>query len=200
MPPRIAPLEPPYSPAVDDALTRLMGGAPVEPLSLFRTIAHHEVLLGRFRQLGSSLLSFGTLDAAERETVIHRVTARAGAMYEWGVHAALFAPAAGFDDAWLERTVHGAPDDFADERQRLLVALADELHDTATVSDDLWAELQRNWPPDQLVELLCLAGFYRLVSYLVNALRLDPEPWARTAPPRAARTPAPAAGDPQAAA
>ena len=184
MPPRLAPLDPPYTPAVEDDLRRLMGDAPVDPINLSRTLAHHEQLLGRFRQIGSSLLSKGTLDDAERETVIHRVTARAGALYEWGVHATLFAPRAGFDDAWLHATVHGAPDDFEDERQRLLVALADELHDTATVSDELWAELERRWPPDQLVELLCLAGFYRLVAYLCNGLRLEPEPWARTAPPR----------------
>ena len=181
MPPRIAPLEPPYTPEVEDALKRLMGDAEVEPLRLFRTIAHHEVLLNRFRQIGSALLSFGTLEAIERETVIHRVTARAGAEYEWGVHAALFAPRVGLD---AERTWAGAAEDFDDERQRLLVRMADELHETATVSDDLYAELERRWPAQQIVELICLAGFYRLVSYLCNALRIEPEAWATRAPAR----------------
>jgi alkylhydroperoxidase family enzyme len=181
MPPRLAPLDPPYTQEVEDALKRLMGAAPVEPLNLFRTIAHHEALLQRFRQIGSSLLSFGTLEPIERETVIHRVTARAGALYEWGVHATLFAPQVGADDAWLTATRTGSPDDFADERQRLLVAMCDELHDTATVSDELYGELERHWPPAQIVELLCLAGFYRLVSYLCNALAIEPEGWARAA-------------------
>jgi alkylhydroperoxidase family enzyme len=181
---RIAPLEPPYAPGVDDALRRLMGGADVPALKLFRTIAHHPRLLDRFRQIGSSLLSFGTLDPIERETVIHRVTALAGATYEWGVHAAIFAPQVGADDAWLEATLDGGPGDFADERQRLLVRMSDELHDTATVSDELWAELAERWPEPQLVELLCLAGFYRLVSYLCNALRVEPEEWARQPAPR----------------
>jgi len=179
MPPRIAPIEPPSAPEVEDTLRRLMGAAAdLEPLALFRTIAHHEVLLERFRQIGSSLLSFGTLAPLERETVIHRVTARAGAAYEWGVHATVFAPQVGLDP---QATWDGAPEDFADERQRLLVRLADELHDTATVSDELWAQLEERWPSAQLVELLVLAGFYRLVSYLCNALRIEPEPWARAA-------------------
>ena len=172
--PRIAPLTPPYTPQVEDALKRLMGAAPVEPLNLFRTIGHHEVLLDRFRQIGSSLLSFGTLEPIERETVIHRVTARAGAFYEWGVHAAIFAPQVGADEAWLGRTVNGAPEDFDDERQRALVAMCDELHDTATLSDGAYAQLERFWPEAQIVELLCLAGFYRLVSYLCNGLRVEP--------------------------
>lgn len=65
-----------------------MGGADAEPLALFRTIAHHPELLDRFRQIGSTLLSFGRLAADERETMIQRTTARCGASYEWGVHAA----------------------------------------------------------------------------------------------------------------
>jgi alkylhydroperoxidase family enzyme len=186
MPARIAPLDPPYSPEIDDTLKRLMGAAAdVEPLRLFRTLAHHEVLLNRFRQIGSALLSFGTLDAADRETVIHRVTARAGAEYEWGVHAALFAPQAGVD---AQKLWEGAPEDFDDDKQRLLVAMADELHDSATVSGELWSQLTERWSEAQLVELLCLAGFYRLVSYLCNALEIEPEEWAvrAPAPPRSA--------------
>jgi 4-carboxymuconolactone decarboxylase len=182
MSPRIAPLEPPYTPEIEDTLRRLMGAADdVEPLKLFRTLAHHEVLLQRFRQIGSALLSFGTIEPIEREVVIHRVTARAGAAYEWGVHAAIFAPQVGLDAA---RTWTGSADDFEDERQRLLVRLADELHDTASVSDELYAGLAAHWSEPQIVELLCLAGFYRLVSYLVNGLQVEPEPWAVAAPDR----------------
>ena len=186
MPPRIAPLDPPYDPDVADTLRRLMGAVDAEPLNLFRTIAHHRQILERFRQTGSTLLSHTTLDPVERETVIHRVTARAGAEYEWGVHAVAFARPLGLGDDWLEATVHGTPGDFADERQRLLVRLADELHDSATVSGELYAELEAHWPAAQIVELLALAGFYRLVSYLVNGLAIDAEPWAASFPRRPA--------------
>jgi alkylhydroperoxidase family enzyme len=176
MTPRIAPVEPPYTPEVEDALRRLMGAAAhLEPLRLFRTIAHHEVLLERFRQIGSSLLSFGTLDPLDRELVIHRVTARAGAEYEWGVHAALFAPQVGLD---AQLVWDGSAEDFPDERHRALIELCDELHETATVSDALYARLERHYDAPQLVELLCLCGFYRLVSYVCNGLRVEPEEWA----------------------
>jgi len=178
MSPRIAPLDPPYDPEVADTLKRLMGAVDAEPLNLFRTIAHHRQILERFRQIGSTLLSHTTLDHVERETVIHRVTARAGAEYEWGVHAVAFARPLGLTDEWLAATVDGSPEDFADERQRALVAMCDELHDTATLADETYAALERHWPQEQIVELLALAGFYRLVSYLVNALAIEPEPWA----------------------
>ncbi len=93
---RLAPLEPPFTEEVASALQRLMGGNDaVQPLALFRTLAHHDALLERFRQVGSALLSFGRIDPADRETVIHRTTARCGAAYEWGVHAALLRRSSG---------------------------------------------------------------------------------------------------------
>jgi 4-carboxymuconolactone decarboxylase len=128
---RLKPLTPPYEPAIEESLRRLMGPVDADPLALFRTIAHHPALLERFRQTGSTLLSFGRLPAADRETVIHRTCARCGAAYEWGVHAVAFAAPLGLDDEWLRATWHGGPDDFADSGQALLVRFADELHDSA---------------------------------------------------------------------
>src|SRR5437764_9440389 len=99
--PRLAPLNPPYEPEIADTLRRLMGPVDAEPLNLFRTIAHHPELLDRFRQTGATMLSFGRLAAADRETVIHRTTARCGAGYEWGVHAVAFAGPLGLGEDWL---------------------------------------------------------------------------------------------------
>jgi 4-carboxymuconolactone decarboxylase len=178
---RIAPLEPPYEEGVATSLRRLMGDVDAEPLGLFRTIARHDALLERFRQTGSTLLSFGRLDARDRETVIHRVCARCGAEYEWGVHAVAFAAALGLDADWLQATVNGGSDGF-EPRDALLVALVDELHDTATVSDEVWVELAKIWNDEQLLELLALAGFYHLVSFICNGARIVLEPWAARFP------------------
>ncbi len=58
--------------------------------------------------------------------------------------------------------------------------LVDELHDTGRASPELWAKLQAEWADDELVELVCLAGFYHLVSFCCGAFALEPEPWAAT--------------------
>src|SRR5919112_1393631 len=114
MPARLAPVEPPYDPEVGATLDRLMGRADAPPLALFRTIAHHPQLLGRFRAVGSTLLSFGRLEPIDRETVIHRTTARCGAAYEWGVHAVAFAEPLGLGEDWLRATWSGGPEDLGD--------------------------------------------------------------------------------------
>jgi alkylhydroperoxidase family enzyme len=187
MPARLEPRTPPYEPAVADALARLMGAASDrEPLALFRTIAHHDQMLQRFRQIGSALLSFGRVEPADREIVIHRTTARCGAAYEWGVHAALFAPRVGLSDDVLRATWAGATDDPAfGERQAPLVWMCDELHDDGALTDATWAALRERYADDELVELVCLAGFYHLVSFVCGAFAVEAEPWA-PAPPVAA--------------
>ena len=160
-----------------------MGPVDAEPLNLFRTIAHHPALLDRFRSTGATMLSYGLLPGDERETIIQRTTARCGAAYEWGVHAVAFAPGLELGEAWLDATWSGEADDPAfTPRQAILVRLADELHHTGTVTDALWSELEAGWEPDQLVEAVCVAGFYYLVSFVCGAFGVEPEPWALSPP------------------
>jgi 4-carboxymuconolactone decarboxylase len=182
--PRIPPIEPPYEPEIEESLRKWMPpGAEVEPLRLFRTLMVHPELASRMRPLGAALLGHPTVDPREREVVIHRATARAGAEYEWGVHAVAFGRPLGLTDEQIAATARGdAADPAWSDRDRLLVRLVDELHDTATVSDGLWSDLEGEWTPPQLLELVVCAGWYRLISQAINVARVEPEPWAERFP------------------
>jgi alkylhydroperoxidase family enzyme len=149
----------------------------MDPLVLFRVVAHNPRVLGRMRRGG--LLDPGSLTVRQRELVILRTTARCRSEYEWGVHVAFFGGAAGLSEAEVAATVRGTSADGSWSREdALLIALADALHDHASIDDALWAELASVFREAQLVELLFLAGLYHAVSYVTNATRLDPEPGA----------------------
>jgi 4-carboxymuconolactone decarboxylase len=184
--PRIAPLEPPYEPAIEAILKKWMPpGSAIEPLALFRTLAVHDDLASRMRPLGSGILGHGRIDPRDREILIHRTCARAGAEYEWGVHVLAYGKPLGLSDEEIAATVHGAADDRVwSERDALLVRVADELHDTCGVSDALWSALAERYSDDQLLEIVIVAGWYRLFSYVINAARIEPEPWAPRFPAR----------------
>jgi alkylhydroperoxidase family enzyme len=109
--------------------------------------------------------------------VIQRTCARCGCEYEWGVHAAVFGAQVGLTGAKLAATVTAAADDDGawTEREALLVALVDELHDTSTVSDQTWKALTARYDEAQLVELVALAGQYHAVSFMANALGVELE-------------------------
>jgi alkylhydroperoxidase family enzyme len=177
---RIAPAPQPYEADMEEILARLMP-AGVEPLVLFRTLARSPRLFRRFMAAG--LLDKGTISLREREIAIDRACARCGGEYEWGVHIALFAEKGGFGPAEIAATVHGDADAPCwSARERLIIRLVDQLHDTSTVDDALWHELSSVFAAEQILEFLMLTGFYHMVSFIANATRLPPEPYAAQFP------------------
>jgi alkylhydroperoxidase family enzyme len=75
--------------------------------------------------------------------------------------------------------LHGSDTDACwDSEDRLVIRLADRLHDTNRVDDALWEELSAHFKPEALVELIMLAGLYHAVSYMVNATGVQHEAFA----------------------
>ena len=170
---RIAPAEPPFPADVQAWLDRTMPpGQP--PLVLFTTLARDPRLFNKF--FSGGLLDRGHLTLRQREVVIHRTTALNRSEYEWGVHAAIFGARAQLTPEQLHATVHGGADDACwSDDDRLLLRLCDALHTTSTLDDASWSRLRERFSEEAVLELLLLAGFYRTVSYLTNALKLPLE-------------------------
>jgi alkylhydroperoxidase family enzyme len=177
---RIAPAELPFPADVQAWLDRTMP-PDKPPLRLFTTLARDPRLFGKFFAAG--LLDRGHLTLRQREIVIDRTTAQCRSEYEWGVHIAIFGARVGFTPEQVRSLVHGGPADacWTAAEQRLLW-LCDALHRDCDVDDALWQALREDFSEEALLELLMLAGFYRTVSYLTNALRLPLEPEAATFP------------------
>jgi alkylhydroperoxidase family enzyme len=171
---RISPVDPPYSEPVAAALAAVMPPG-VPPLALFRTLAVNERVF--LRVMAAGLLDRGSISLREREIAIDRTCWRCGAEYEWGVHVAFFGPRANLTADEVRALCTDDAAGFS-PRERLVIALCDELHATATIGEALWRELAAIWEPAQLVELVALAGFYHLIAFAVNAFALAPEPFA----------------------
>ena len=169
---RIAPLEPPYAPEIQQQFDRIMRGA--APLMLFRVIAGHARAWEKFR--AGSLLDRGPLSLREREIVIDRTCALTGCEYEWGVHIAAFAEAAHLTDAQVRATVlEGAGAPCWSAAEQALIAAVDALHLRASLGDDEFKALSAHYDDAKIFEIILLCGFYRTVSYFANGLDLPLE-------------------------
>jgi 4-carboxymuconolactone decarboxylase len=144
------------------------------PLNIFRTLARNEPLSKGFLELGGHLLGGGVLPVREREIVILRTGFRSGSEYEFGQHTRIGRKGGLTDDeiGWLADSgmSQWSTDDAA------LVRLVDELCDDNIVSDGTWEALKARWTEAELLELLVLAGFYRLVSGMLNSVGVALEP------------------------
>jgi 4-carboxymuconolactone decarboxylase len=152
-------------------------------LNIFRTLERNRALYKGFLRLGGHLLTAGVLPEREREIVILRTGWRAGSEYEFGQHTVI-GRRAGLSDAeieWLADSGSGGWDD----ADGALVRLVDELCDDDMVSESTWTALSARWNDEELLELLVLAGFYRLVSGMLNSVGVALEPATPGWPPSA---------------
>jgi alkylhydroperoxidase family enzyme len=167
------PTEPRIEPITefDGELAEIMATALTHdgtPLNIFGTLGTHPKLLKRFNLLGGFLLNKGQLPPRERELVILRVGANARAEYEFGQHTVIGRTCGLTDDEIVALTRRADDHPWSDD-DRALIALADDLHADDCVSDRTWADLATRWTDAQLVELLIVAGFYRMVSGFLNS-------------------------------
>jgi alkylhydroperoxidase family enzyme len=159
--------------------------AGVDPLVLFRTLAVNQRVFQRL--MSGGLLDRGSISLRERELVIDRTCFRCGSEYEWGVHVAFFGQKVGFTPEEIRDLCAEDPAATVfSAKEQLLLRLCDALHATASVDDGLWAALSAAWSPEQLIELLVLAGYYHAIAFATNALRLPLEPFGARFPPKAA--------------
>jgi alkylhydroperoxidase family enzyme len=168
MPPRIAPVADPDTETAEILAKTLVGDGP--PLNVFTTLARHPRLLKRFNVLGGFFLTRGALPARDREIVILRSAWRSGSEYEFGQHV-LIARQAGLTNAEI--------DALASERgawpahEAALVAVADEVDRQAAISDATWDALRTTYDEQQMIEVVLLAGFYRMLAGLLNTAGVE---------------------------
>ena len=179
---RIAPVEPPYEPAVEEQLRSMMPEG-VPPIALFRTFVRSLPSAQAMHSWGRHELSRAlSVGLREREIVVDRTCARCGCEYEWGVHVAFFAQRAGLDGEQVRSLTHGDPDDpcWVSVGDRSLIELVDALHETSDVSDALWERLRSEFDEVQLLDLLLLCGWYHAISFTARAARVPLEDGAPT--------------------
>jgi alkylhydroperoxidase family enzyme len=156
------------------------------PLNIFRTISRNHDLYKGFLALGGHLLRGDALPAREREIVILRAGWRCGSEYEFGQHTAI-GQLVGMADEEIASLADAGDFGWTDD-DRALIAMVDELCADDLVSTATWQVLAARWSDEQLLELLVLAGFYRLVSGLLNsvgvALEAKTPGWPAAAAPR----------------
>jgi alkylhydroperoxidase family enzyme len=173
---RIKALNPPYDEEIQKDFDTIMPPG-IPPLNIFRTIANNPRVL--HRMVIGGLLDKGSIAVQDRELVILRACALCKAEYEWGVHVAAFSGHAKINQEQVYDTVKKKINpELWSETQVYLLELVDQLHETQTVTDDLWINLCKLYRHDQLIELIMVTGLYHAVSFIVNSLHIEKEEFA----------------------
>jgi alkylhydroperoxidase family enzyme len=173
---RIAPLTPPY-PADVQAQFDQLPPSWQPPFQHFTVLARDPRLLRAYRQGSVAYLDPSHLSIRQREVFLLRVTGRCRNAFEWCLRVHYFADEAGVTESQLRASVFGTADDaYWETGDRVLVRLADELHDTASIGDPLWAEAREIFSEEAMLQLILLAGHYRTNAYVSAGLQVPVDP------------------------
>lgn len=172
--PRVEPLAPADQDDETAALLariRLPGSPPAS--NIFATLIRHRSLFRKWISASSRLMN-GHLPARARELAILRTAWRCGSEYEWGQHW-LIGRHIGLSEDEMAR-VQDVPAQVSwPPVEAAVLRAVDELHDDSCVGDATWAELERFFDHEQLIELVMLVGQYHQVAFALNSLGVQRE-------------------------
>lgn len=183
-PPRIAPVDRRAAAdevqATTDRLLRGISGPSRDlPKMPIDTIPEIMFTLCRFPDLWQSVMDVtvqlqgpnAKLAMRDRKLAILRTGWLCQAPYEFGEHVEQ-ARRIGFTEQEIECVIQGSSSAHWDDHERAILQAAEELHDTAMVSDQTWDRLSSRLDEEQKFELLILIGQFTATAYFQNALRL----------------------------
>ncbi|WP_214104785.1 carboxymuconolactone decarboxylase family protein [Acrocarpospora catenulata] len=148
--------------------TQAVTGAPFPQrranLAVYQAMALNPGLLNAWLPLCDHLLEAPGIDPWDREVLILRTARNCRSVYEWDKHESKGRDV-GLSDAELAAVRGERP---GDGWLATLLALADELHRDATVSDPTWAALRGRLTEAQALTCLMLVGQYHMLAFTLN--------------------------------
>lgn len=153
------------------AVAQLLDDLP--DLNVLRMMAHAQTAFTGVIDCGAALLGRIELPAGLRELAILPTARCSGFDYEWRQHADA-ARAVGISAEQIDALSRGVTTlaHFSAAEQSTL-AVTECLVMTDDIPDDVFEAARLRFPPRQLVELVLVIGYYRMLGGLLRGLRVD---------------------------
>ena len=137
--------------------------------------AHAPAVGAATLRLVFALLTETALDPKLRELVILRAAQRCDCWYAWVQHVAI-ARGVGVEEAQIAALECGeTPPTLFDERVSTACVLADEVLANCGATDHTLALVRNLFSPREVVELLLLIGYFRMICAIMTTLEVEVE-------------------------
>lgn len=156
-----------FSPELDDRLKELWGS----PVNLYRALGNHPGLAAAWTEFANSIRNDSRMPRALREIMILRTAQLARSEYEWAHHLRM-ARKAGVSEAKIAALAGWRDSQEFDAKERAAILLTEAVM-ACNVTDAVHAEAKRHFSDAEYVELSLTAGFYAMVSRVLDAIRVE---------------------------
>lgn len=167
-----------FDPVLQKRLEELWG----QPVNLYRALGNHPALTAAWTEFANAIRHDSRTPRALRELMILRTAQIAHSEYEWAHHLRM-ARKAGVDEAKIASLGNWRTSKGFDAKERAALSLTEAVM-ACNVTDEVHAEVKKHFSDAEFVELSLTAGFYALVSRMLDAMRVQMDPDVRDHSPK----------------
>jgi alkylhydroperoxidase family enzyme len=160
---------------IGEALNNPNLASAMSKLNVIRALLQNPAVTAAQSHLGGTLMASKTLNPRLRELVILRTGWRTKSEYEFCQHVGIARQLQMSDDEILGVRDPANCNAFS-EVDQAVIAMADELNDSAEVSAKTWSVLERFFSAAELVELVLVSGFWRMMAGFLKTARIPLDP------------------------
>jgi alkylhydroperoxidase family enzyme len=167
-----------FEPALQKRLEELWG----KPVNLYRALGNHPALTAAWTEFANAIRHDSRTPRALRELMILRTAQVAHSEYEWAHHLRM-ARRSHVSEAKIAALAGWRTSKEFDAKERAALALTEAVM-ACNVTDAVHAEVKRHFSDAEFVELSLTAGFYAMVSRMLDAMRVELDQDVRDYQPR----------------
>jgi alkylhydroperoxidase family enzyme len=167
-----------FGPVLKKRLEELWG----KPVNLYRALGNHPALTAAWTEFANAIRHDSRTPRALREIMILRTAQIAHSEYEWAHHLRM-ARKAEVSEAKIVALAGWRTSGEFDAKERAALALTEAVM-ACNVTDEVHAEVKRYFSDAEFVELSLTAGFYAMVSRMLDAMRVKMDEDVRDHSPR----------------
>lgn len=167
-----------FDPILKKRLEELWG----KPVNLYRALGNHPALAAAWTEFANAIRHDSRTPRDLRELMILRTAQLARSEYEWAHHLRM-ARKAGVTEEKIAALANWRAAAPFDGKERAALALTEAVM-ACNVTDAVHAEAKRHFSNAEYVELSLTAGFYAMVSRMLDAMRVELDDDVREHSPR----------------
>ncbi len=167
-----------FEPALKQRLEELWG----QPPNLYRALGNHAPLCAAWSEFARAIRYDSRSPRALRELMILRGAQLMRSEYEWAQHLKM-ARKFGVREAQIAALADWRGSKEFDERDKAALLLAEAVTN-GNVTDEVYAAVSKHFGHAEFIELALVPAFYAMVARMLDAMRVQLEPDARSYSPR----------------
>ena len=173
---RVPLLEENQHPELAESISKIKGARGGRLINIYRLMLHSPALANAWFDLNQAVRYGTEIDGQSREIAVIRVAILNNVEYVQKAHGPAYALKEGLTPEQVTAIADWRPSKLFSEPQRALLAYTDAMTREIDVPDNVFADLRKHFNERQTVELSMLIGAYNMLTRILKALKIDPEP------------------------